>query len=55
MGQTSSAFYTLEDTFELVTGPWVIEIWYGDRKLAEQSFNVINPQTDCESDSCEGF
>jgi hypothetical protein len=33
-------FYTLEDSFELVPGIWVIEIWYGNRKLASQSFTV---------------
>ena len=55
IGQTSYAFYTLEDSFELVPGPWVIEIWYDNHKLATQSFKVINLVTKCETESCEGF
>jgi hypothetical protein len=40
VGETNYMFYTLEDSFELVPGIWVIEIWYGNRKLASQSFTV---------------
>ena len=44
VGETNYMFYTLEDSFELVPGIWVIEIWYGNRKLASQSFTVIVQQ-----------
>jgi Domain of unknown function (DUF3859) len=40
IGETNDMFYTLEDAFELVPGTWAIEIWYGNRKLASQSFTV---------------
>jgi hypothetical protein len=41
IGETSYAFYTLEDAFELVPGSWVFEIWQGNRRLAMQVFKVI--------------
>jgi hypothetical protein len=53
IGETSYASYTLEDSFELVPGEWVFEIWQGNRKLATQSFKVERMSNDC--DSCEGF
>jgi hypothetical protein len=40
IGETNYVFYTLEDGFELVPGSWAIEIWYGNRKLATQSFTI---------------
>jgi hypothetical protein len=40
VGETNYMFYTLEDSFELVPGIWIIEIWYSNRKLASQSFTV---------------
>src|SRR5712691_11413761 len=46
IGQVGYASYTLEDNFELVPGTWVIQIWHGNRKLAEQSFQVIHPECD---------
>ncbi len=30
--------------YELVPGTWTFEIWYGNRKLGEQSFNVVAAQ-----------
>jgi hypothetical protein len=55
IGQTSYASYTLEDSFELLPGTWVIEIWYGNRKLATQSFQVINPGAECDGEVCAGL
>jgi len=40
IGETNYMFYTLEDAFELVSGVWTVEIWYGNRKLASQTFTV---------------
>jgi hypothetical protein len=40
IGETNSELYTLEDTFELVAGTWVLEMWQGSRKLATQSFKL---------------
>ncbi len=40
IGETNYMFYTLEDAFELVPGVWAVEIWYGNRKLASQSFTL---------------
>ena len=55
IGQTSYASYTLEDSFELVPGIWIIEIWHGSHKLATQSFKVIKPESECGHDLCTGF
>jgi hypothetical protein len=46
IGETSYAFYTLEDAFELVPGNWVFEIWQGNRRLAMQVFKVITSTPD---------
>jgi hypothetical protein len=46
IGETSYAFYTLEDAFELVPGDWVFEIWQGNRRLAMQVFKVITSTPD---------
>jgi hypothetical protein len=54
IGEISFSSYTLEDSFELVPGPWTIEIWYGAHKLGTQSFRVVALPA-CESASCEGF
>jgi hypothetical protein len=43
IGETNYMFYTLEDDFELMPGIWVVEIWYGNRKLASQTFTVSKP------------
>jgi hypothetical protein len=32
--------YTLDYDWEVQTGPWTVEIWHGDRKLAEKTFMV---------------
>jgi hypothetical protein len=33
--------YQLEKPWELVPGPWIFEIWHGERKLAEQVFELV--------------
>jgi hypothetical protein len=53
IGQTSTELYTLEDSFELVRGTWVIEIWHGARKLATQSFVLEKRDTDVEKRDTE--
>lgn len=35
--------YRFDDAWELVPGPWTIQLWYGDRKLAEKTFTVTAP------------
>jgi hypothetical protein len=35
--------YKFDDPWELTTGPWTIELWHGDRKLASQNFTVFKP------------
>lgn len=37
--------YTLESEYELVTGRWTMEIWYGSQKLVSQDFDVVAPGT----------
>lgn len=36
--------YRFENPWELLPGVWTIEVWDGDRKLASQSFTVVNPK-----------
>lgn len=43
IGATSYTGYRLDDAWELVPGPWSIQLWYGDRKLAEKKFTVAAP------------
>ena len=33
--------YGLDLPYEIVTGKWRFEIWYGDHKLAEEEFNLV--------------
>jgi Domain of unknown function (DUF3859) len=54
IGEINYAAYTLEDSFELVTGEWTIEIWYADQKLGTQRFKIIDPNSECEHE-CQGF
>jgi len=35
--------YTLQEPWELVPGPWLIQLWHRDRKLAEQSLKLYIP------------
>ncbi len=35
--------YAFENEWEIVPGVWKFELWYKNRKLAEQSFTVSNP------------
>jgi hypothetical protein len=35
------AGYDVDDPWELVPGIWTIQLWIGDRKLAERSFTVV--------------
>ena len=41
IGETHHVAYRFDDPWELVPGPWVIQIWEGDSKLAEQRFSVF--------------
>ena len=43
LGSESYYSYTLEQDWELIPGNWTLEIWQGNRKLAEQSFTVVKP------------
>jgi Domain of unknown function (DUF3859) len=43
IGDVSYTGYRLDDPWELLPGVWVIQLWYGDRKVAQQNFTVIAP------------
>jgi hypothetical protein len=40
IGKTSYSGWHFEYGWELVPGEWIIQLWYGDRKLAEQAFTI---------------
>jgi hypothetical protein len=41
IGETRFMDYTFEDSWELVPGKWTFQLWYRNRKVAEQSFTVV--------------
>ncbi len=41
IGETSYTGYNFDDPWELVPGTWTVQLWSGDRKLAEQRFTVV--------------
>lgn len=43
IGDVSYTGYRLDDPWELLPGVWVIQLWYGDHKVAQQNFTVIAP------------
>ena len=43
IGGGAFSTYGFDYDWELVPGPWTFEYWYGDRKLAEQTFTVALP------------
>lgn len=43
IGDTALIVYTLDNPWELVPGPWVLEFWSGDRKIGSQSFTMVKP------------
>jgi hypothetical protein len=43
IGQTSYTDYAFDDPWEVVPGTWTMQLWVGDRKLAEKAFVVVAP------------
>jgi hypothetical protein len=43
IGETSYTDYAFDDPWELVPGTWTMQLWDGDRKLAEKVFVVVAP------------
>jgi Domain of unknown function (DUF3859) len=43
IGEATLVTYGFDDPWELVPGPWVIEFWYGNRKVGEQRFTIGKP------------
>jgi hypothetical protein len=41
IGETRFTSYALVDAFELVPGPWTIELWQGSVRLASQTFTLV--------------
>jgi len=44
IGGSNYKGWSFDHDYELVPGRWTFEIWYGDRKIAEQSFDVVAAQ-----------
>jgi hypothetical protein len=56
IGYASYELYTLDDSFELLPGTWLIEIWQGNRKLTAQSFILEKSDNECSPASgCDGL
>jgi hypothetical protein len=43
VGREDFLTWTFEKRTDLVPGIWTFEIWSGDRKLAEEKFNIVLP------------
>ena len=41
IGDVTYVSYGFDDPWELVPGPWVLEIWYEGRRLTSRTFNVV--------------
>ena len=41
VGDVTYVSYGFDDPWELVPGPWILEIWDGHRKLTSQTFTVV--------------
>ena len=41
VGKTEFAEYGFDDSWELITGPWVLEFWNGNSKIHAQTFDVV--------------
>jgi hypothetical protein len=41
IGETIFVSYGFDDPWELVPGPWILEVWYDGRKLTSQTFTVV--------------
>jgi hypothetical protein len=51
VGETTWEAYTLDYEWEVVTGPWTMEIWHGGRKIAEKTFMVTRLVSSAERES----
>ncbi len=43
LGNTILVTYGFDDSWELVPGPWTLELWYAGRKVGSQVFTVTKP------------
>jgi hypothetical protein len=43
IGEAGYNDYGFDDPWELVPGTWTLQIWYGNNKLAERTFDVTPP------------
>lgn len=41
IGDVIFVSYGFDDPWELVPGPWVLEIWYSGRKITSQTFTIV--------------
>jgi hypothetical protein len=44
IGSVSYVGYGFDHDWELKTGPWKMQLWHGDRMLAEQVFDAVDPK-----------
>lgn len=51
IGKVHFRSFTLESPAELVPGPWTLELWHKDQKLASQTFTLTIPCADCAPDA----
>ena len=43
IGKTHLIGYRFDEAWEIVPGAWTIQLFYGDKKLAEKTFQVVKP------------
>ena len=42
INESSGIAYSVDEPWELVPGIWTVQLWIDDRKVAEQSFNMVS-------------
>lgn len=43
VGEKFPVFWGMTQDWHLVPGTWTLEVWQGDKKLVDQTFNVLRP------------
>jgi hypothetical protein len=45
IGASNAIAYSADEPWEMVPGVWTIQLWIGDKKFAERTFNMIPQQS----------
>jgi hypothetical protein len=43
IGRANTSGYSFDQSWEIVPGEWIFEVWIAGQKRAEQKFNIVRP------------